>query len=96
MTTPETVQLVDFPSTSSVAAGDLIYSANGTTGVEQATTMAQLQAFVQLPIASGLAVKLSRWVNPGSFRLRLPRLPTSCWVNAICKATRTCGHIPGW
>lgn len=52
MSTPDTVQLSEFTPASSVAATDLVYSASGATGVEKATTVAQLQTFIQSPIAN--------------------------------------------
>lgn len=48
-----TKQLNEFPATLSVSGTDLIYSASGYTGVEQRTTVNQLQSFIQAPIAQG-------------------------------------------
>lgn len=46
-----TKQLNEFPATSSVSGDDLLYSASTISGLEQRTTVSQLQTFVQAPIA---------------------------------------------
>lgn len=46
------VILSEFPAATGVAAGDLVYSADATTGDEKRITAQQLQTYVQAPIAN--------------------------------------------
>jgi hypothetical protein len=69
MSTPDTVQLSEFTPTTSVAASDLVYSANGTTGVEKATTVAQLQTFIQSPIANSTLANAGALTGAETFPL---------------------------
>jgi hypothetical protein len=48
-----TKQLFEFPATMSVSGSDLIYSAAVATGIEQRTTVTQLQTFILSSIAQG-------------------------------------------
>lgn len=59
MSSPDGLQVSDFPATGSVANTDIFYSQNVNTGFEQKTTATQLQSYVLAPIANSTITGLN-------------------------------------
>lgn len=59
MSSPDGLQVSDFPATGNVANTDIFYSQNVNTGFEQKTTATQLQSYVLAPIANSTITGLN-------------------------------------